>query len=149
MDTEREAGVIREMEGRRKYGVREGGGKSALVMQRYRVVIYVTDFKQTMLGFFFTCVRQITVEKKKDTCVHVLEETPTLGKKPRSFEACSLSILCLSCSIICLLYSSILSCSRRASSSASCKQKKQNIQRRKRTVQQLPQYQSVGTKTVF
>lgn len=59
----------------------------------------------------------------KNTCVHVVEETPTLGKKPRSFEACSLSNLCLSCSIICLLYSSILSCSRRASSSASCKQK--------------------------
>ena len=61
----------------------------------------------------------------------MLEETPTLGKKPRSFEACSLSILCLSCSIICLLYSSILSCSRRASSSASFKQKNKIIRNAK------------------
>ena len=55
-DTHRERkGVTRKgNEDRRKYGVKEGGGKRPFVMQWHRVVISAPlIFKETLLGFLY------------------------------------------------------------------------------------------------
>ena len=61
-DTHRERkGVTRKgNEDRRKYGVKEGGGKRPFVMQWHRVVISATDFQRNLIGFL-VCVRHITI----------------------------------------------------------------------------------------